>query len=72
MSIYARVRAVEREIDFINQQIDMKIIVGRPYQRDAVKHRMLVSELKELKKSRDNAWFSKMGRFAGAVSSFML
>ena len=72
MSIYARVRAVEREIDLINHQIDMKIIIGRSYQRDASKHKMLIAELKRLKQARDNAWFSKMGRFAGAVSSFML
>ena len=63
---------MEREIDLINHQIDMKIIIGRPYQRDAQKHKMLIAQLKELKKVRYNAWFSRMGRFAGAVSSFML
>jgi len=72
MSIYARVRAVEREIDLINHQIDMKIIIGRSYQRDAQKHKVLRAELKELKKMRDNAWFSRMGRMASMVSSFML
>jgi hypothetical protein len=68
MSIYAKIKAVEREIDMINHQIDMKIIIGRPYRRDAVKHRMLVAQMKDLKRSRDNAWFSRM---AHSFSMFM-
>ena len=72
MSTYARMRMIEREIDLINHQIDMKIIVGRSYKKDAEQHKRLVRELRTLKASRENAWFSRMGRVASAIGSFML
>ncbi|MBX4210513.1 hypothetical protein KW783_00885 [Candidatus Parcubacteria bacterium] len=37
--------ALEKEIKRINEKIDIKIIKGKPYRREAKTHRRLLAEL---------------------------
>lgn len=61
MSTYTKIKAIEYELDIINRQIDMKIITGRPYKRDALRHKSLLAELRQLKSKNESNWFSRLG-----------
>lgn len=48
MTKYQAYRAIRTEIDRLNRVIDLKIIKGTKYHREAAKHKILVSSLKRL------------------------
>lgn len=66
------IKTIERELDIINRQIDMKIITGRSYKHDAMRHKSLLAELRQLKSRGDRGFFSGfLGGMAKAVTSFI-
>jgi hypothetical protein len=60
MSKYATIKAIEYELDIINRQIDMKIITGRSYKKDALRHKSLLAQLRHLKAQENHNWLSKL------------
>jgi hypothetical protein len=61
MTKQATIKAIEYELDIINRQIDMKIITGRSYKRDALRHKSLLAQLRSLRaKENPFAWFGKL------------
>lgn len=67
MSKHQTIRAIRMEIDRLNQDIDLRIIKGVSYRRQALQHRFLMRQLARLVPRR-LSWFSKT---AGLVSMFM-
>jgi hypothetical protein len=41
---------VAREINFLNKRIDRKIMNGKPYHREAAKHRALVAQYRRIER----------------------
>jgi hypothetical protein len=60
MSKHATIKAIEYELDIINRQIDMKIITGRPYRKDSLRHKSLLAQLRQLKEEQSNSWLNKL------------
>jgi hypothetical protein len=48
MSKHTLVREVNREIEKLNQEIDLKILKGLPYRREALRHRFLLKQLQNI------------------------
>ena len=48
MSKEKLVKTISREIAEINETIDMKVIRGVPYKREAKRHKLLVSMLSDI------------------------
>ncbi len=46
MSGQKLIRTVSEELSYINERIDMKIIKGLPYKKEARRHKLLMSMLK--------------------------
>ncbi|MEK7607951.1 MAG: hypothetical protein AAB484_03495 [Patescibacteria group bacterium] len=69
------IKTIQYELDIINKQIDMKIITGRSYKNDALRHKLLLSQLRRLKSYDGHNLFGlfakSLGRMAGAVASFI-
>ncbi len=65
------IKTIQYELDLINKQIDMKIITGRPYRTYALRHKMLLNQLRNLK-ARDGQGlfrpFAFFGKMAGALA----
>ncbi len=68
MKKYFLAHAIKSELDRVNQEIDIKIIKGVSYIRESRRHKMLLSQLKQLRKNRATGW---MSRAASMVSLFM-
>lgn len=51
---------VLREIESLNNRIDLKILKGRPYAKEARRHKMLLSQLNYMERgaSRSRSFFS--------------
>ncbi len=63
MSRQATIKAIEYELDIINRQIDMKIITGRSYKRDALRHKSLLVQLRSLRsKESPFVWLTKLSQ----------
>ncbi len=60
MSKNATIKAIEYELDILNRQIDMKIITGRSYKRDALRHKSLLAQLRHLKAREGYSIFSRL------------
>ncbi len=60
MSKNATIKAIEYELDILNRQIDMKIITGRSYKRDALRHKSLLAQLRHLKAREGYSFFSRL------------
>ena len=67
MSKHQTVRTIRAEIDRINQEIDLRIIKGVPYRREALRHKFLMRQLARLSPG-GFGWFGKSVSF---VSAFM-
>jgi len=67
MSKHQAIRAIRSEIDRLNQEIDLRIIRGVSYRREALRHKQLTSQLARLAPRRSN-WFGKSASF---VSMFL-
>jgi len=48
MSKHQAIRTIRMEIDRINQEIDLRIIKGVSYRREALRHKFLMSQLTRL------------------------
>lgn len=48
MSKHQAIRTIRMEIDRINQEIDLRIIKGVSYRREALRHKFLMSQLARL------------------------
>lgn len=48
MSKHQTIKTIRREIDRLNQEIDLRIIKGVSYRREALRHRFLMSQLARL------------------------
>lgn len=69
---HSTIKTIQHELDIINKQIDMKIITGRSYKNDAVRHRLLLGQLRKLKSHDDRGPFAHLfGRMAGALSTLI-
>lgn len=62
MSKHATIKALEYELDIINRQIDMKIITGRAYKKDALRHKSLLVQLRGLKAQESFNWFNRLSQ----------
>lgn len=48
--------AIAKELEKLNQKIDIKILEGESYRRDARRHKLLLSQMKQL---RRREWFTR-------------
>lgn len=68
MSQAQYLKMLEREIQKINKKIDLKILQGQNYKKEALEHKLLLKKVRY--NSRRNFWgnffqkFSQSGRFA--------
>ncbi|MES2213440.1 MAG: hypothetical protein V4473_01195 [Patescibacteria group bacterium] len=62
-------KTVRKEIEILNEQIDLKIIKGLSYAREARRHKFLVTQLSTLRPATRSGWF---GRPLKLVSTFVL
>lgn len=62
MSKHQAIRTIRAEIARLNQMIDLKIIKGVSYRREALRHKFLMAQLARL--SPRHSWFS------GIISGF--
>lgn len=66
------IKTIQYELDIINKQIDMKIITGRSYKNDAIRHKLLIGQLKRLKSQDGQNLFTHFfGRMAGALATII-
>jgi hypothetical protein len=63
MSKHQAIRTIRAEIDHLNEIIDLKIIKGLSYRREALRHKALMAQLARLAPRR--SWFARLG-FASA------
>ena len=64
MSKHQAIRTIRAEIDRLNQEIDLRIIRGVSYRREALRHKFLMAQLARLAPRVSN-WFGSL------VSTFM-
>jgi hypothetical protein len=67
MKRYILIRRLEGEISKLNEEIDMRIVRGVSYKTLSRKHRVLMAELRSLKRTP-----SMMTRFSQYASVFLL
>lgn len=63
-------RVLESELKKINEAIDMKIIQGLPYIREAKRHKLLSVRLNMLRKEIHPSIFARFGKFSSATAFF--
>ena len=56
MSKHQAIRTIKSEIERLNQEIDLRIIKGVPYRRQALRHKFLMGQLSRLAPRR-SGWF---------------
>ena len=69
MSKETMVREIKNEIEYLNQEVDLKIIRGYSYKRESRRHKFLLSQLSTLNGSQTHNWLGKTMRL---VSTFIL
>ncbi|MDP2668454.1 MAG: hypothetical protein Q8P07_01290 [bacterium] len=57
MTKYQAFKAIREEIDRLNREIDLKIILGRPYMLESRRHKTLLEKLEKLSPGR--AWLKR-------------
>lgn len=64
-------KTLRRELDVLNDQIDQKIIKGLSYAKEARRHKFILQNLVNLRKSQKSGagWF---GRSLSLTSTFIL
>lgn len=67
MSKHQAIRTIRVEIERLNREIDLRIIKGLSYRREALRHKFLMAQLARLSRAQ-SSWFGKSLRF---VSTFM-
>lgn len=69
MSKNKLIKTIQSELELINEQIDLKIIKGRSYQRESRRHKFLISHLTQAIRKTDTNWMNRAGQL---VTSFLL
>jgi hypothetical protein len=59
MSKHQAIKTIRTEIERLNQEIDLRIIKGVSYKREALRHKFLMNQLARLAPRRSN-WFGKI------------
>lgn len=77
MSKNRLIKTIQNQIEKVNDTIDVKIIKGESYKKEAAQHKFLLTCLRnaQLEMRRENAvkgMNQLMGKFAHMVSSFIL
>lgn len=77
MSKNKLIKTIQRQIEEVNDVIDMKIIKGQSYRRESLQHKFLLNCLKnaqyEIRRENSVKGMNQlMGRFAHMISSFIL
>ena len=74
MNIKKLEKTLRREVELLNEKIDLKIVHGFPYARDARRHKFLLSHLSEMNNTekREKAGSGWFGRSMNFVSTFVL
>lgn len=67
MSKHQAIKTIRAEIERLNREIDLKIIKGVSYRREALRHKFLKAQLARLVPSR----FSWLGRSLRLASLFL-
>ncbi|MDO8523117.1 MAG: hypothetical protein Q7S12_02430 [bacterium] len=57
MTKYQTFKTIREEIERLNHEIDLKIILGRPYMVESRRHKMLLARFERLAPGR--AWFKR-------------
>lgn len=57
MSRYETIRTIREEIERLNHEIDLKIILGRPYMVESRRHKTLLAKLERVMPGR--AWLKR-------------
>ncbi|MEI7463030.1 MAG: hypothetical protein WCK03_01375 [Candidatus Taylorbacteria bacterium] len=65
MSKYQTIKTIRSEIDRLNREIDLCIIKGIPYARQALRHKILRTQLSRMISG------NKMSMFGSLVSAFL-
>jgi hypothetical protein len=52
---------IELELQRVNDAIDIKIIKGLSYKREALRHRLLLSQLRHARQKSERGWFASLG-----------
>ncbi len=67
MSKYRLSRIIQAEINKLNEEIDLKIIWGQTYKKEARRHKFLVAQFEELSRQEshrvkpiESRWFNKL------------
>lgn len=55
---------IEQELDKLNQRIDLKILEGESFRRDAARHKLLLSQYQKLQRKEKMKKWKNMFRFA--------
>ncbi len=69
MSKNKLLKTIHTELDKINEQIDLKIIKGMSYKKEAMRHKFLTLHLTQAIRNHNTNWIQ---RTAHMVSSFLL
>ncbi len=77
MSKNKLIKTIQNQIERINDTIDVKIIRGQSYKREALQHKFLLNCLKnaQIELNRENSvkgMNQLIGKFSHIVSSFIL
>lgn len=67
MSNHTFKKAIEREISKLNNEIDLKIIKGLPYNKEALRHKFLKRQIQKME--YQSSWLE---RSLNLVSTFIL
>ncbi|MEK7646373.1 MAG: hypothetical protein AAB381_01625 [Patescibacteria group bacterium] len=63
MSKHQALRTIRSEVERLNQEIDLRIIKGISYARQARRHKILMNQLAQLSSS-GHSWFSRSMNFS--------
>jgi len=71
MSQYSLEKKIKEELRLVNDIIDLKILKGLSYKREAVRHRFLLNRLVDLHRlpKFHSSWFQRM---TNVVATFLL
>ena len=74
MSKYKLSKIIQEEINRLNEQIDLKIIKGLSYKREAQRHKFLMSQLRQISRQTSykatppsSRWFMKSLSYMGTL-----
>lgn len=66
MSKYKTAYMIQKEIDLLNEVIDLRIIKGLSYYGEARRHKLLRAQLERVSPHARSSWFQKSMKLASA------